>query len=215
MLSHHPALPPRRHRRHCTHQRGVSLLEVLVSIVVFSVGLLGMLGMQTITLRYEQGAWARNAVGVATADIAERVRTVTQPTAAASVAALFNSTSTYAAERARMESAGYLTPGADCMGNACTPAELAAYHLTEWRAGLADSLPQAAGFISPVGAGAAPLAFQVVVAWSDKDLTDASNNLAPATQCAAGDTGIAARSCCPAALLAPAGVRCAISQFTP
>lgn len=191
-------------------QRGVSLLEVLVSIVVFSVGLLGMLGMQTITLRYEQGAWTRSAVALATADMADRVRTVAQATPA-----LFNSTSTYAAERARMESAGYLTPGTDCMSTACTTAELAAYHLTEWRAGLADSLPQAVGFISPAGNPGQTLAYQVVVAWSDKDLTDANNNLAPATQCAAGDTGIAARSCCPAALIAPAGVRCALAQFTP
>ena len=196
--------------KHPQPQRGVSLLEVLVSIVVFSVGLLGMLGMQTITLRYEQGAWTRNAVGLATADIADRVRTVAQ-----APPALFNSTSTYAAERARMESADYLTPGADCMDSACTPAELAAFHLTEWRAGLADALPQAAGFISPLGNPGQTLAYQVVVAWSDKDLTDASNNLAPATQCAAGATGIAARSCCPVALVAPAGVRCAITQFTP
>ena len=195
---------------HAHTQRGVSLLEVLVSLVVFSVGLLGMLGMQTVTLRYEQGAWTRSAVALASADIADRVRTVAQATPA-----MFDSTSTYAAERARMDGAGYLTPGADCMTTPCTTAELAAYQLTLWRAGLADSLPQAVGFISPAGAAGQTLTYQVVVAWSDKDLTDASNNLAPATVCAAGDSGIAARSCCPVALLAPAGVRCAITQFTP
>lgn len=204
MLTRTPPSP------HPKAQQGVSLLEVLVSIVIFSVGLLGMLAMQTATLRFEQGAWARSAVASASADMADRIRTVTVGTPAD-----FESVDTYAAERLRMTDAAYLVPAVNCLTAACTPAELIDYQVTMWRASLVDSLPQPAGFIIADGDPGLSLSYQVVLAWADKDLLDDSNVLIEAPVCAAGDTGVVARSCCPAALDAPAGVRCAIMTVAP
>ena len=206
--------PPQLPQAH----RGVSLLEVLVSIVIFSVGLLGMLAMQTATLRFEQGAWARSAVASATADMADRIRTVTVATPAQ-----FQAVSTYAAERTRMSTPANLVPAVNCLTTVCTPAQLVDYQVTTWRASLVDSLPQPAGFIITNGTPGLNLSYQVVLAWADKDLLDETNTLIQAPVCpdppnlAATNIAdrIVARTCCPAAIAAPAGVRCAIMSVAP
>jgi type IV pilus assembly protein PilV len=55
-------------------QRGLSLIEVLVSIVILSLGLLGVAGMQAAGLRASQGAHYRAQAAVLAYDMAERVR---------------------------------------------------------------------------------------------------------------------------------------------
>src|SRR6218665_1084044 len=46
-----PALPPRQ----CTH--GLTLVEVMVAIVVLSIGLLGIAGLQAATIKYKINTW--------------------------------------------------------------------------------------------------------------------------------------------------------------
>lgn len=54
--------------------RGVSLLELLVSIVILSVGLLGLAGLQTRALAYGQSALFRSQATALTDDILDRMR---------------------------------------------------------------------------------------------------------------------------------------------
>lgn len=58
-----------RHR-----QRGVTLLEVLISIVVLSVGLLGYAGLQTVSLKNNTSAFQRSQATMLTYDIIDRMR---------------------------------------------------------------------------------------------------------------------------------------------
>ena len=44
-------------------QRGAGLIEALIAILVLSIGLLGMVGMQTASVKYEQTGWVRSAPG--------------------------------------------------------------------------------------------------------------------------------------------------------
>jgi len=55
-------------------QRGVTLLEVLVSIVVLSVGLLGYAGLQTLSLKNNNSAYQRSQATLLTSDIVDRMR---------------------------------------------------------------------------------------------------------------------------------------------
>lgn len=55
-------------------QRGVTLLEVLVSIVVLSVGLLGYAGLQTLSLKNNNSAYQRSQATLLTYDIVDRMR---------------------------------------------------------------------------------------------------------------------------------------------
>lgn len=62
---------PARARR----QRGLSLVEVLVAIVILSVGLLGLAGLQATSLRASQASLYRSQAATLATDLAERMRT--------------------------------------------------------------------------------------------------------------------------------------------
>jgi type IV pilus assembly protein PilV len=57
-----------------TPQRGVTLIEVLVAIVVLSVGLLGMAGLQVSSLRANQSAYIRTQAVSQAYDILDEIR---------------------------------------------------------------------------------------------------------------------------------------------
>ena len=55
-------------------QRGFTLIEILVTVVLISVGLLGVAALQLTTLRANQESYARSQAGVLAADILDRMR---------------------------------------------------------------------------------------------------------------------------------------------
>jgi type IV pilus assembly protein PilV len=55
-------------------QRGISLIEILVAIVVLSIGLLGLAGLQANSLRTSQSALYRSQAAAYAEDMAERMR---------------------------------------------------------------------------------------------------------------------------------------------
>jgi len=57
-----------------SHERGLSLIEVLVAIVIISLGLLGMAGLQAASLRTSQSAFYRAQAAQFANDMAERMR---------------------------------------------------------------------------------------------------------------------------------------------
>jgi type IV pilus assembly protein PilV len=196
------------------HQRGAGLIEALVAILVLSVGLLGMLGMQTTALRFEQSSWIRSALSSNIASLADRIRANSDAEATA-----YSFNSTYAGARAAIEAdpITYFTPAKNCDTTTCNAAELAAYDLLIWRQDLDQQLPGATGFIVPTGTKGVDLRFLVTVAWFDKDNAEAGV-LQPPTICTAASAGIAARNCCPAALgtaAALTGVRCTNLELIP
>ncbi len=56
-------------------QKGMSLVEILVAIVILSVGLLGLAGLQANSLRASQGSLYRAQAAALAGDLAERMRT--------------------------------------------------------------------------------------------------------------------------------------------
>lgn len=59
---------------HLKRQAGVSLLEVLIAVLVLSVGLLGIAGLQTANIRNTQSAHQRTVAVLLAASMAERIR---------------------------------------------------------------------------------------------------------------------------------------------
>ncbi len=64
-------------------QSGVSLIEVLISVVVVSIGLLGAAAMQATALRNNQGSYERTQVTLLTQSIFDAMRSNNNGTAAA------------------------------------------------------------------------------------------------------------------------------------
>src|SRR5690606_22885225 len=55
-------------------QKGAGLLEVLIAIVIIAIGLLGLAGLQTVSLQLNQGALVRSQASNLAYDITERIR---------------------------------------------------------------------------------------------------------------------------------------------
>jgi type IV pilus assembly protein PilV len=207
-------------------QQGASLIEVLVAIFIFSIGMLGIAALSSAAIRYQTGNVARSAVAASINDFADRMRsnidaangytpapTVPGVTPTASTGYVY--TATYASQVG-----GTITfPTApNCGAASCTPAELSAYDTAAWRLSLRNNLPGGAGLVS----GDVLTGFDITVMWYDKEFV-ASDDEAftdtpePSRVCTAADsaTSGAARFCCPAAASAPAGVRCYTTKVFP
>lgn len=57
-----------------SHQRGATLIEVLVAMLILSVGLLGLAGMQMTALQSNQSAYYRSQATVLAYDVIDRMR---------------------------------------------------------------------------------------------------------------------------------------------
>lgn len=60
---------------HLHKQRGATLIEVLVAVLILSVGLLGMAGLQLTSLKGNQSAYQRSQATLLAYDVSERMRT--------------------------------------------------------------------------------------------------------------------------------------------
>ncbi|MBV6422558.1 MAG: hypothetical protein NAOJABEB_00340 [Steroidobacteraceae bacterium] len=111
-------------------QRGVTLVEALVALVVLSIGLLGIAGLFVESLRSSRTALLRtHAVNLA-GDIADRIRANGNGRDA-------YDTATYAGAPAPHDCA----PTAAQAGGNCSVAELAEDDLARWQAAVSDALP--------------------------------------------------------------------------
>lgn len=111
-------------------QRGVSLIEALVALLVLALGIMGMAGIQTRTL-VESRATNSRAVALQMADdLLDRMQanTVIRTTPPA--------TSPYLAAWGAATAAPV-----DCFTASCNGAQLAAFDLVQWKASLAQVLP--------------------------------------------------------------------------
>lgn len=103
---------------------GSTLIEVLVSLLVLSGGLLSMGGLQTISLKNNQSAYYRTQATVFANDMAERMR--------GNISAV--DTGGYNNVVGAATAACFTTAG-------CTPAQLAAQDIDDWEDQIATALP--------------------------------------------------------------------------
>lgn len=116
---------------------GFSLVEVLVSIVVLSIGLLGSIGMLLTAVRTgKEAATFAAAVNLAR-DLSEKVRM--NP----GVAARNDAANTYLVANWTAGSDAPVAAGGGCAAEACNPESLAAWDMSEWKRRVAKALPGA------------------------------------------------------------------------
>jgi type IV pilus assembly protein PilV len=184
-------------------QAGFSMLEVMVSIVIFSFGMLALAGLQLSAFKYQSGAAARSNVAALSSSIAERVRL----NIAGAQAGNYSYNTKY--ETAKAEA---LTAAA--CGVACSPQQIAENDIAAWLDEAQAALPGGAVSLS----GTAADGFTATVMWFDKEMANAGSD--PVTYeksetCDADFKGTDARNCCPASAAVPAGVRCINTYFLP
>ena len=131
-----------------SRQTGFSLLEVLIAIVITSIGLLGLAAMQATGLRNNHSAYQRSQATVLAYDIADRMR---------------SNASSMISYVAPVEEG---TPEVDLSGcvstSGCSATLLAQNDIAEWNADLVAALPDGAGSIALAGG-----IYTISVTWDD------------------------------------------------
>ena len=140
-------------------QAGFTLLEVMIALVIFSIGLLGLAGLQAGGLRSNTQAQLRTIATIQAYDMAERIRSNprgvedgdynafddTNPTAQSCITLIKNDSPV------------------------CTAQEMATYDYYEWELTTQSVLPSGHGTITSasVGGGATRL-FTITVMWDEE-----------------------------------------------
>ena len=209
-----------RQKARCAAVAGFTLLEILVSLLILSIGLLGIAGLQAATTSYKMNSWTRSSTAILVSDFADRVRA--NPTAAGGAfwaapgVVRYQLKTTFSAQTTgTLPSMSTVT---DCFSVLCTPTQRAAYDLLQWRYSVRELLPAGAAWVE----GSRTDGFNVTLMWRDKDFVgsnpDATNPTglnSPSCSSLSRPTAAAAASCCPAGAAAGSGVRCQSFFFIP
>lgn len=130
---------------------GFTLIEVLIALVVMSIGLLGLAALQIQGMKYNSDAYFRTQATTLAYDIIDRMRA--NATAARS--------GLYAATTAPAGSS-------DCEAAACSAPDLAQYDLKRWYDALAVRLPKPLD--QPSSIQSAGGQHTITIRWAERDL---------------------------------------------
>ena len=141
----------RRMNKNRQTMRGFTLTEVLVTLVVLGIGLLGLAGLQARSLQHNNNAYQRTQATFLAYDILDRMRA--NPVGIEE--GRYNSIETWA-----------LSGSPACAsGNDCAPEQLAENDAHEWATLLTNALPSGQGSVT----GTDPnLPFTVIIMWDDR-----------------------------------------------
>lgn len=120
-----------RGKKHCLY-RGFSLLEVLIAIVVFSVGLLGLMNLQFSTLKLQHDSLLRSIATLQASDMADRMR-ANEVNAQNGVSSDYNNPAGNATGTPACLS---LDNDGNTINTQCTSAQMAAHDFYEWTGSL-------------------------------------------------------------------------------
>lgn len=153
-----PRRPPQR-----SPQRGLSLVEALVALLVLSIGLLGIAGLFVESVRNSRSALLRSQAVNLVADMGDRIR-------ANAVAGDAYDSGAYPGGP---ETRG-CAPDRDDAGGSCSAAELAEDDLARWAQAVRDALPtlgeaapSALVDYEPPDAAGEPERYAVSVSWRE------------------------------------------------
>jgi type IV pilus assembly protein PilV len=174
-------------------QRGITLIESLVAIVVMALGIFGIMGVQMRTLAETQTGVRRAQAIRLTEDLSERLRV--SPNALLSL---------------KDYESGYDKKGSDltatnCSSAVCTPAEQTKYDLKQWITTVQQTLPggQASIFLAPgETTDANRRQLGVIIAWRENERANTKTDDIDASKFRAADgtftSGTDTPNACPA-----------------
>lgn len=148
-------------------QQGFTMIEVLVTVIILSIGLLGLAGLQATSLRNNQSAFLRSQATILAYDIADRMRA--NGAAAANGDYEFDS------------NGGVPATVADCTtSTGCSTAAMAQNDLADWSTAVTTLLPDGVGIVcrdsDPDTAGCDGNGTQFVITLSWTEVEDGSTS---------------------------------------
>ena len=138
--------------RFFVRQHGFSMIEVLVTLLIISLALLGTAGLQGYSMRLNQGGQFRSQAVFLAGDLAERMEANKPGVVAGSYnLALSNAPNALSTV---------------CVSSACSQANLAAYDLSLWQNAIAATLPQSSWQV--VNNAGDPTTVTITINWVDR-----------------------------------------------
>lgn len=122
-----------------SRQRGISLIEVMMSVLIFSIGLIGLAGLMVVATRSNHAAYLRTQVTFLASNMADRM--------SANPTGVWNKD---------YDSTAYPVAAATVgcgAGAACSPADLAKHDRQLWSSQLKTFLPNPEATIACLGTG--------------------------------------------------------------
>lgn len=133
---------PRQNPNSQPQVRGAGLIEIMIAMLIFTIGVLSLATMQIASKRSIYEAGQRSVATSLARDITERMRS--NPT----------QLDAYVVNNIGDESSLLSVPDPNCVNSNCTPAQLAVYDLVDWEAQLVGNSEKltgnnAGGLVSP------------------------------------------------------------------
>ena len=169
LSSPRPSLSPRpqpaRSRCHggLPAQRGASLIEVMVAIVVLSIGMLSMAWQHAVALKYDKMSQFRGVATQLASELADRIR------ANAAAGASYIYTEAY-------QPGIVVVPAVDCTTAVCNRNQMAAFDLAEFRNAARMGLPDGGLLVTQDAAN--PGALTIWLLWRDPEAIDTTTGTA-------------------------------------
>lgn len=172
-------------------QRGFSMIEVLITLVIILIGVLGMAGVQMLAINNTQTARSHSLAAIQASSLAASMQVnkaywLTAPLTtdlSATMGAAWTGATIGGSANGTLNSSTQ-----DCATSTCTGAQLATYDLKNWALTLATVLPQGKGNVVCTGSNTlTPNICQITVTWVEKtvalhnDATAASGSMAAGT----------------------------------
>lgn len=130
-------------------QSGFTMVETLISMVVLSIGLLGLAGLQASSLRNNNSAYMRTQATILANDMLDRLRA----NAVGLSAGFYNSVNTIST-----------SSDPNCITSGCTTAQIVQYDIWNWGQNVSTLLPSGGGTVAGNGADSV---FTITVMWDD------------------------------------------------
>jgi type IV pilus assembly protein PilV len=140
-------------------EAGFTLLEVLVALLVLTIGLLGLAALQASGTRYVHGSYLRSQAVIQAYDMADRIRANLPGVQAGAYTSL----------------SGIPSSPPDCLGSTCSPGDMATFDLWQWNTANAALLPGGTGSVAIAantgGCAVANCICTITVSWNEVEST--------------------------------------------
>jgi len=164
--------------------RGISLVEVLVALVVISIGLLGIAKMQALAMASTRGSSTRSLVSIEAASLASAMHANRKYWNAVST-----TTTTFSVNLANgalvspaPTDVQLLSPWVNCAAATCTPPAMALYDLLAWSAALGAVTNGSTASVTCTGQ---PAACTILIQWNENIMASTNANAQDITVTAA------------------------------
>lgn len=129
--------------------RGFSLIEVLVSLLIITLGIVGVMHLQTQSLKANQRAYFRTQADILSRDIVARMYANREE-----------------ARKGAYTAQAKPSTASDCLANDCTPDQMARWDLLQWFQRLERDLPEGSAELANLPGD--PSRYLITLRWDDQ-----------------------------------------------